>query len=428
MLYCIQEGIFKVDPLMVKKIAADTIISLAIDQAGGVRSRIGTLKRLKKTRKSLLEAITVLQADVEKIFSQSTSVWSRLVAFQTIRHILSNTVQLENTQGKYPALSKQVIKKPIFIIGLPRSGATLLHRLLALDDNLKCPSFAEMSTPFGHGGASASPVSINPDEKHLAAEFLLMCQLGFSPVCQVFHAQAADAPETDSVMMEHSFRSLSFCSLLNLPNYQEWLLNDDCKHLKEGYIVHKKMSQLIQWQSGEERRLVYTMPYHMLTLDELFKTYPDADIIYIHRPIEEVLQSWTKTVVTLRSVLNTQSQVNFEGAVQAEMPNQRMLIELMQQSAEKFLIKNPDLSDRFTHVKYENLHQYPIETCQEIYKKQKIPLSIDTRDLMSAWLSQEKARQEDRIENGLPEKTEGASILSKTLSASLRSMPTTKTA
>eukprot|EP00916_Digyalum_oweni_P020796 GHVL01034651.1.p1 GENE.GHVL01034651.1~~GHVL01034651.1.p1 ORF type:complete len:1765 (-),score=335.84 GHVL01034651.1:98-5152(-) len=306
MLYCIQEGIFKVDPLMVKKIAADTIISLAIDQAGGVRSRIGTLKRLKKTRKSLLEAITVLQADVEKIFSQSTSVWSRLVAFQTIRHILSNTVQLENTQGKYPALSKQVIKKPIFIIGLPRSGATLLHRLLALDDNLKCPSFAEMSTPFGHGGASASPVSINPDEKHLAAEFLLMCQLGFSPVCQVFHAQAADAPETDSVMMEHSFRSLSFCSLLNLPNYQEWLLNDDCKHLKEGYIVHKKMSQLIQWQSGEERRLVYTMPYHMLTLDELFKTYPDADIIYIHRPIEEVLQSWTKTVVTLRSVLNTQ--------------------------------------------------------------------------------------------------------------------------
>src|SRR5438105_11160681 len=47
--------------------------------------------------------------------------------------MLSNRLLLERDRNLYPGIQNEPIEQPLFIIGLPRSGTTLLHTLLAAD-------------------------------------------------------------------------------------------------------------------------------------------------------------------------------------------------------------------------------------------------------------------------------------------------------
>lgn len=96
------------------------------------------------------------------------------------------------------------------------------------------------------------------------------------------HAQTAGSPEEDFMIMEQCGRCYSICTEFDVPSYKEWLFADNYKNMKEAYIFHKRFLMHLQHQRAGKQWLL-KMPFHLFTLDALFDTYKDANIIFTHR-------------------------------------------------------------------------------------------------------------------------------------------------
>ena len=65
-----------------------------------------------------------------------------------VTRLLSNLLRLRSEELRQPGIKNETIERPIFIAGLPRSGTTFLHRLLALDSSNRVPRVWEAIYPY----------------------------------------------------------------------------------------------------------------------------------------------------------------------------------------------------------------------------------------------------------------------------------------
>ncbi len=72
----------------------------------------------------------------------------RVIARQDLLRLLSNRLQFIDIFKHHPEIAEQEIVAPIFILGMPRTGTTSLHELMALDPQFRVPLSWEVSYPF----------------------------------------------------------------------------------------------------------------------------------------------------------------------------------------------------------------------------------------------------------------------------------------
>ncbi len=94
---------------------------------------------------SFLEAFRVLLQAYETE-AEFNFVGRVCVHSDTVR-TLSNRLRLVADRQRSPAIADEVIRRPLFITGLPRSGTTFLHALLAQDPALRAPQVWEGMYP-----------------------------------------------------------------------------------------------------------------------------------------------------------------------------------------------------------------------------------------------------------------------------------------
>jgi hypothetical protein len=161
------------------------------------------------------------------------------------------------------------VREPIFIVGLPRTGSTLLHRLLALAPDARAPLLWELMEP-------APPPAGAADERiHRAERF---CRARPAELSRV-HPMGAREPGECYWLLRNGFKSHSFCLLGERPSYEQWL---EAQEMTSSYAHHRGALQLLLHARPAER-LVLKMPGHLDHLDALLAVYPDARIVHLHR-------------------------------------------------------------------------------------------------------------------------------------------------
>lgn len=194
--------------------------------------------------------------------------------------LMTNRLILRERELADPSIALRPVEAPIFVMGLPRSGTTFLHRLLDQDpDNQTARSWRVVypypDHPASGRGAGASRVQ---------SEFSLFKLL--SPNLERVHPIDAHAPQECADILAHSFRSLRFDSTYDTPSYRRWLRQADWR---DAYGVHRRFLQHLQ---GEQpRRWVLKSPDHVFALSALRAVYPDARIVFSHRDPLKVLPS-----------------------------------------------------------------------------------------------------------------------------------------
>jgi Sulfotransferase family len=182
------------------------------------------------------------------------------------------------TQAQFTARPEHAdvpIRRPIFVMGLPRTGTTALHRLLHTD-------------PMAQGlemWLTQYPQPRPPRETWESDPI-------FSAMQQAFQAHHVESPEfmgihyMDATSVEECWRLLrqtgksnSYEALANVPRYAAWL---DKQDWTDAYSRHKQNLQLIGL-NDPEKRWVLKNPSHLTALDALMTVYPDALIVYTHR-------------------------------------------------------------------------------------------------------------------------------------------------
>jgi len=289
----------------------------------------------------------------------------------TIR-LLTNRLRLIHDRQTYPEISQQHIHAPIFILGLPRTGSTLLHNLFAQDPANRVPRMWETMVPspppFCAGSNSANRI------RH--TEKLLHGFYWIAPKFKIVHPMTAQDPAECVTMMSHSFMSPQFQSTYHIPSYQKWLDNGN---LRPAYLEHRQFLQHLQLGTNEHQ-WVLKAPPHIFGLEALLSVYPDANIIQTHRDPRAVLGSVASYDVILRQA--------FSQTVSPHRIGQEALTQWANAVQRGMNVRDTHAQahTQFYDVDYTQLSQNPIGTMARLYDWLGKPLTKSTEQSMLEFL------------------------------------------
>lgn len=186
-----------------------------------------------------------------------------------------------------PGLTRAPAQRPIFVTGLPRSGTTLLHHLLAEHRDLHAPALWELLAPAGPRDDPAEQERLVREAAAYVDEYYRA-----APSFRAIHPLDANGPEECHRLTENAFLSEIFALRYRVPGYADWLRRQDAR---AAYAYHHDQLRCIL-RRRPARRVVLKCPFHAWHLDELAATYPDAAVIRIHRhPVAAVASACSLT-------------------------------------------------------------------------------------------------------------------------------------
>jgi hypothetical protein len=192
-----------------------------------------------------------------------------LLGVVTFRNViiqsLVNRVRFVGASG-----ARQTLDPPIIITGLPRSGTTILHRLLALDPKHHAPQLWELLDPY-----SATPALVRRwrARAQVAVKTRLLRDLDRK------HYTRADTHEECTLLLANSLTTSVFWDMAPLDGYLEWYQSANQEPVYRDYRRQLEVLQAIH----PDRRLVLKAPGHLGNLAELHAAVPEARIIQTHR-------------------------------------------------------------------------------------------------------------------------------------------------
>lgn len=223
------------------------------------------------------------------------NAFGRLVVRGETMQLLINRLTMIEARKRHPAIAEEAIRRPIFIVGMPRSGTTLLHGLLAQDPANRAPlTWEAMHLPPAMHDA-------RDDERRIAiADRQIRWFHRLVPEFQTIHAVDPRQPQECIAIMAHCFASARFQTTYRIPSYQTWL---DSHDQSACYAFHRHFLQHLQYGRAP-RRWVLKAPAHMFALDRLLAAYPDALVVQTHRDPVDVLASVASLTATLYQVFS----------------------------------------------------------------------------------------------------------------------------
>lgn len=243
------------------------------------------------------------------------------------------------------------IRKPWFILAMPRSGTTALHRLLCAD-----PAAQGLESWIASNPQPRPPFSAwaaNPDYKH--AQEQLAAMRAVAPDLFQMHEMLADEVDECSLVLKQSFASMTFFQSSTAPAYERWLWNAD---VSGSYARFREMLSLID--GGYGQRWVLKDPSHIVTLDALRGEFPDLRVICIRRPVEPVIPSVAALVYYARRITEPSVPKELVGQLQLECWS-RCAHALIDWRA-----RNPDIP--WVDVEMARLRTNPVETLRTVYE------------------------------------------------------------
>jgi hypothetical protein len=222
----------------------------------------------------------------------------RMGARESIVGYLVNRLNIERHRQEHPEVARERVERPVFIVGVPRTGTTILFNLMWQDLANRTPLTWEVHLP--HPPPRAATFETDPriaEVEKLFANFERLV-----PWLPAIHEFGARLPQECVAMCAHEFLSIQWMCTFDVPKYQAWFEGQD---MRPAYRYHKRFLQHLQSEYAKER-WVLKSPEHLPHIDALLDVYPDACIIHTHRDPAQVMPSLASLWHALRS-LNTDS-------------------------------------------------------------------------------------------------------------------------
>ncbi|MGB1140118.1 MAG: sulfotransferase, partial [Halioglobus sp.] len=195
----------------------------------------------------------------------------RIVAHYNLVDHLCVRLRLIDYRKHRPEVAQQFIERPVFILGLPRTGTTILFELLGQDPAMRSPASWEVAKPLPPPIAN----TYNNDKRRRQVARLLPVMEKLAPGFRRIHAVDAHLPQECVYLLASHFMSEQFAYMYNLPSYRQWLLEAD---MGPAYRWHHDFLQHLQVDCPGDH-WVLKSPAHLAYLDTLLAQYPDACVV-----------------------------------------------------------------------------------------------------------------------------------------------------
>lgn len=292
-----------------------------------------------------------------------------------LQSLLETRLRLaEQWRARPQMLVDSPIRRPLFITGMPRSGSTFLHELLAEDPANRAPRVWEVMFPVPTTRVNGR----QPDPRIRKAAACLWWFRRLARRPDSVYPMRASTPHECVAIHSYTLFSQEFISTCRIPAYEAFLRSSD---LTSVYAWQKRFLQHLQGDSPQ-KCWVLKAPDHVYSLKELFSVFPDAVVIQTHRNPLEVLRSsiqLTEVLYNLFAWPGDRDQLAEREAV------------LLARAMEKFIEfrdAHPELSARFIDLSYSSLITDPLASVRRVYEQLDIPLSDEAAERMRQLISQ----------------------------------------
>ena len=225
------------------------------------------------------------------------SLFGRFAMRSALHRAADARHRVERAFAERPEIADEPIRNPVFIVGAPRSGTTILHALLHLDRDHRAPLSWECLLPY------PAPTDHVADERidTVRGEFDRIFTL--VPDFRKKHYMEADSPQECIAITALNFTSFQFLAQAYLPSYHEWFVDAD---QERNLRWHRRFLQFLQSGGVRRPRWLLKSPVHLMRLRELFAVYPDAQVIVTHRAPDRIVPSTASIISSMRSLYSDQ--------------------------------------------------------------------------------------------------------------------------
>jgi hypothetical protein len=256
----------------------------------------------------------------------------------------------------------------VFILGMPRTGTTLVSYLLDTDPAnrslLKWEAY-NVTPP-------AAPGALRTDPRCLAEKAKDEAIIQHNPKGAAQHFEAGDGPTECVHLLAQDFKSLMYAVLSTVPTYHDWLLFCD---MTSAFAHRKRVFQILQ--STNPGRWVLKMPSDSLFIRTLFATFPDAKVIWTHRDPYATLASSLSMRANSQAIFNNEADIRYM--------RERFPLQLAMHLARPLEMSRERPNDVYD-LYYTDLVADPISQLEKIYAWLGDPWTEATEQRMRAWI------------------------------------------
>jgi hypothetical protein len=295
-------------------------------------------------------------------------------------HSLRMRLRAQEWIRRHPEIAEEVIVAPIVVVGMMRSGTTLLQRLLAADNRFHCAygwEVVEVAPRLDHDWSARQDPRIAISEKREATSREL------APELFTIHPMYAREPEEEIVFLSDAFLSHVPESGAQVPRYRTWIDEQD---FTPAYAYLHRMLQFLQWQKRQRGvtagRWVLKSPAHLGYLDTLRAHFPDLHIVHMHRDPRETIPSGASLNATLHAMHADEVDRHRVGT---------QWLQRMGWTNDRAMATRSgwdDEPDRCTDIEFSAAVVDPIGQAARVYDAIGVSLTSDAESAMRRWLAQ----------------------------------------
>jgi len=307
-----------------------------------------------------------------------------------VLEMLKNRLVMEDYFRRFPEIEQEEIGGPVVIVGLPRTGTTLLQRVLGCDRRFHPMLTWESRYPT----PMVEPGTPGPDPRIAVVKAETDAMIAANPTLLSIHPLSATEPDEEGMLMEHSFQSF-FDAYADVPGYTEWMWAHD---QTPAYEYLQRMLRFIQWQKrrrGETAGAwVLKTPHHLRQIDVLFKVFPGTKLIQTHRDPLQTIPSIASFTFNLWKVYMERPDPVRAG---------RQWSAIFARAVDETMTYRDSLAPgRQGHdVWFADTLARPLDVVQGIYDYLGITFPADTRDRMQGYLEANSREKRPLHEYGL---------------------------
>jgi len=293
-----------------------------------------------------------------------------------IVNALENRLRRVDLVKRHPEILDEEVDVGVVIVGLPRTGSTMLQRLLAASPHATAIVWWETIFPLPRDNSGAADIAARKADAKALSDQLVAASEGFEAI----HPMDPFAYDEELPLIEQSFISNIPEAMLYLPSYGEWLLAAD---QTKAYQELLEWLKILQWQdpSRRGRKWILKAPHHLTAVRTTLETFPNAVIAMTHRRVDHVMGSYYSMVGSLTGG-NTDEDFSKEQAAHWTQRLRRNLVDMIPVREEH--------PDRFLDIQYRELLADPIGNAKKIFVAAGIPADASDTAAWQAWLDGNK--------------------------------------
>jgi hypothetical protein len=237
------------------------------------------------------ERLDVLVGALDEVGDATAA--GRVIFATQIVQLLRNRLLLTDLLARRPEIHEIELKPPIVIVGLPRTGTTHLHNVLAADPGLRSLPYWESLEPV----PLPAEAGLDPDPRRLRTDAAVWFMNEAMPLFPLMHEMTTDHVHEEIQLLAVDFSTMLFETLAPVPAWRDYYrAHDQTPH----YRYLRTFLRALQYLRGGER-WVLKSPQHLEQLPVLAEVFPGVTAVVTHRdPVDIVVSMATMVAYSAR--------------------------------------------------------------------------------------------------------------------------------